>query len=83
MSDIPSFPYEILWGERQLHSVANLTRQDGEQFLKLAPTIPIHTAVETFPLTAANEALAALRSGAVHGSAVLEIQSKTAEGRRE
>ncbi len=73
MSDIPSFPYEILWGERQIRSVANLTRRDGEEFLKLAPTIPIHTTVESFPLTAANEALAALRSGAVHGSAVLAI----------
>ena len=73
MSDIPSFPYDILWGERQVRSVANLTRRDGEEFLKLAPAIPIHTAVETFPLTAANEALAALRSGIVHGSAVLEI----------
>ncbi len=81
MSDIPSFPYEILWGERQLRSVANLTRQDGEEFLKLAPAIPIHTAVETFPLTAANEALAALRSGAVHGSAVLEIRSNTSDSR--
>jgi propanol-preferring alcohol dehydrogenase len=75
MSDIPSFPYQILWGERQVRSIANLTRQDGEEFLKLAPTIPIQMAVETFPLTAANEALAALRSGAVHGSAVLAIHS--------
>ena len=83
MSDIPSFPYEILWGERQLRSVANLTRQDGEEFLKLAPSIPIHTAVETFPLTAANEALSTLRSGAIHGSAVLEIRSKTPDSRQE
>ena len=81
MSDIPSFPYEILWGERRLCSVANLTRRDGEEFLKLAPAIPIHTAVETFPLTAANEALAALRSGAVHGSAVLEILSAASNHR--
>lgn len=73
MSDIPSFPYELLWGERVLRSVANLTRRDGEEFLSLAPKIPIKTQVEAFPLTAANEALAALRSGKVQGAAVLVI----------
>ena len=71
MSDIPSFPYKILWEERVLRSVANLTRQDGEEFLALAPQIPIRTQVEAFPLTAANEALEALRQGKVHGAAVL------------
>lgn len=73
MSDIPSFPYELLWGERVLRSVANLTRRDGEEFLSLAPKIPIKTQVEAFPLTAANEALEALRSGRVQGAAVLVI----------
>jgi alcohol dehydrogenase, propanol-preferring len=73
MSDIPSFPYELLWGERVLRSVANLTRRDGEEFLALAPQIPIQTQVEAFPLTAANEALAALRSGNIQGAAVLVV----------
>ena len=73
MSDIPSFPYSILWGERVLRSVANLTRQDGLDFLELAPTIPIEMAVETHPLSRANQALERLRSGAVRGSAVLTI----------
>jgi propanol-preferring alcohol dehydrogenase len=75
MSDIPSFPYELLWGERVLRSVANLTRRDGEEFLALAPNVPIHTQVEAFPLTAANEALAALRSGNIQGAAVLLVDS--------
>jgi propanol-preferring alcohol dehydrogenase len=73
MSDIPSFPYKLLWGERVLRSVANLTRRDGEEFLSLAPKIPVKTQVEAFPLTAANEALEALRSGKVQGAAVLSI----------
>ncbi|BAY89435.1 MULTISPECIES: zinc-dependent alcohol dehydrogenase family protein [unclassified Tolypothrix] len=73
MSDIPAFPYEILWEERVLRSVANLTRQDGEEFLALAPKIPIRTEINTFPLTQANEALDALRSGKITGSAVLVI----------
>lgn len=73
MSDIPSFPYEILWGERVLRSVANLTRQDGEEFLTLAPQIPIQTAVEPFALSEANEALEALRRGKIRGAAVLVI----------
>jgi propanol-preferring alcohol dehydrogenase len=71
MSDIPQFPYELLWGERVLRSVANLTRRDGEEFLALAPTIPVRTEVETFPLTQANEALDRLRRGALRGAAVL------------
>ena len=71
MSDIPPFPYSILWGERTVCSIANLTRQDGEEFLALAPTIGIHTEVETFPLTSANEALERLRQGKIHGAAVL------------
>jgi alcohol dehydrogenase, propanol-preferring len=73
MSDIPAFPYEILWEERVLRSVANLTRRDGEEFLTLAPQIPIRTEVNTFNLTAANQALDALRSGKIEGSAVLLI----------
>ena len=73
MSDIPSFPYERLWGERVIRSVANLTRADGEEFLALAPTIPVRTEVETFPLAAANEALTRLRSGALRGAAVLRV----------
>jgi propanol-preferring alcohol dehydrogenase len=75
MSDIPSFPYSLLWGERVLRSVANLTHADGVDFLKLAPVIPIKTEVETFPLQQANEALAALRSGAIQGAAVLQIRT--------
>ncbi|MBE9004096.1 zinc-dependent alcohol dehydrogenase family protein [Fortiea sp. LEGE XX443] len=71
MSDIPTFPYEILWEERVLRSVANLTRQDGEEFLALAPKVPIRTEVNSFLLTQANEALDALRSGQIEGSAVL------------
>ena len=71
MSDIPSFPYEILWGERSVRSVANLTRQDGLEFLELAPKIPVRTEVMQFPLEDANEALDALRGGGVRGAAVL------------
>jgi propanol-preferring alcohol dehydrogenase len=71
MSDIPSFPYEWLWGERMIRSVANLTRRDGDDFLALAPRVPVRTEVERFPLAKANEALAALRGGRVRGAAVL------------
>lgn len=71
MSDIPSFPYDILWGERTLRSVANLTRPDAEAFLDLAPHVPIKTEVETLPLAGANEALAKLREGRLRGAAVL------------
>ena len=73
MSDIPSFPYELLWQERVLRSVANLTRRDGEEFLALAPRVPGRTEVEVFPLAAANSALAALRAGRVRGAAVLTL----------
>ena len=71
MSDIPSLPYELLWGERILRSVANLTRADGEEFLELAPRVPVRTQVETHPLEAANEALERLRKGRIRGAAVL------------
>jgi propanol-preferring alcohol dehydrogenase len=73
MSDIPSFPYEILWGERSVRSVANLTRQDGLDFLALAPEIPVRTETVLFPLEEANEALEALRDGKVRGAAVLFV----------
>jgi propanol-preferring alcohol dehydrogenase len=73
MSDVPSFPYEILWGERVVRSVANLTRKDGEEFLALAPKVPVRTEVATFPLEEANEALKALRSGKIRGAAVLVV----------
>jgi len=73
MSDIPSFPYDILWGERVICSVANLTRQDGEEFLALAPKIPIKTEVHTYPLEKANEALEDLRNGKYSGAYVIII----------
>lgn len=73
MSDIPSFPYHILWEERVVRSVANLTRQDGEEFLTLAPQVPILTEVNLFPLVEANDALDALRSGKINGAAVLVV----------
>jgi propanol-preferring alcohol dehydrogenase len=71
MSDIPSFPYELLWEERVVRSVANLTRADGEEFLALAPEVPVHTHVTELPLAQANEALARLRAGDVRGALVL------------
>jgi propanol-preferring alcohol dehydrogenase len=71
MTDIPAFRYELLWGERSIRSVANLTRRDGEEFLALAPRIPVRTVVETHPLADANTALDRLRNGQVHGAAVL------------
>ena len=71
MSDIPSFAYRILWGERTLRSVANLTRKDGIEFLALAPQVPVHTEVETFSLAQANAALNRLRAGEIRGAAVL------------
>ncbi len=73
MSDIPSFPYELLWGERMVRSVANLTHADGVEFLSLAPKIPIHTEVVKFALPQANEALAHLRAGEVRGAAVITV----------
>lgn len=74
MSDIPSFPYDILWREKSIHSVANLTRADGEEFLALAPRVPVVTTVETLPLAEANEALARLREGRLSGAAVLTME---------
>lgn len=74
MSDVPRFPYRLLWGERILRSVANLTRNDGAEFMKLAAQVSIRTTVHEHPLEQANEALAALRSGAVTGAAVLRPQ---------
>jgi propanol-preferring alcohol dehydrogenase len=71
MSDIPSFPYELLWGERVLRSVANLTREDGERFLGVAPAVPVRTQVEPFPLERANEALERLREGDVRGGVAI------------
>ncbi|MEO1091721.1 MAG: zinc-dependent alcohol dehydrogenase family protein [Pseudomonadota bacterium] len=71
MSDVPSFPYALLWGERSLRSVANLTRADAEAFLRVAPAAGVTTAVQPFPLVAANEALAELRAGRLEGAAVL------------
>jgi propanol-preferring alcohol dehydrogenase len=73
MSDIPSFPFELLWGERSVRSVANLTRRDGEELLALAPTIPIRTEVETFALDEAEQALGRLRVGGIRGAAVLLV----------
>jgi len=73
MSDIPSFPYEILWGERRIVSVANLTRRDATEFIALAPQVPVTTTIETFPLARANDALARLRNGTITGAAVLHI----------
>ncbi len=71
MSDLPSFPYRLLWGERTLVSVANLTRRDGDEFLALAPRVPVRTEIERLPLAEANAALARLRAGRVRGAAVL------------
>jgi alcohol dehydrogenase, propanol-preferring len=73
MSDIPSFPYELLWGERSVRSVANLTRLDGEEFLRLAPQVPVRAEVETFALEQANEAVQRVRAGEIRGSAVLTV----------
>ncbi len=75
MSEIPSFPYELLWGERSLRSVANLTRADAAAFMELAPRVPVRTEVERFPLAEANEALARLRRGAIRGAAVLDVEA--------
>src|SRR5436190_3652601 len=73
MTDIPSFPYELLWEERVLRSVANLTRRDGEAFLALAPQVPVRTVVDAFPLEQANDALESMRTGRLRGSAVLDV----------
>jgi propanol-preferring alcohol dehydrogenase len=74
MSDIPSFPYELLWGERMVRSVANLTREDGEEFLPLAARVPVRAEVEAFPLESANKAIERVRTGAIRGSAVLAVE---------
>jgi propanol-preferring alcohol dehydrogenase len=76
MSDVPSFPYELLWGERVVRSVANLTRRDGEEFLALAPTVPVRTEVEAFPLEQANEALERVRGGGLRGAAVVQVREE-------
>jgi propanol-preferring alcohol dehydrogenase len=73
MSEIPAFPYELLWGERSLRSVANLTRRDGEEFLARAAAVPVRSDVEEFPLAQANDALARLREGRLRGAAVLRL----------
>jgi propanol-preferring alcohol dehydrogenase len=73
MTDIPSFPYRLLWEERIIRSVANLTRQDGNEFLEIAPQVPVKTAVTPYPLEAANQALDDLRSGRLNGAAVLTV----------
>jgi len=73
MSEIPAFPYDILWGERSIRSVANLTRDDGVEFLELAAQVPLHAEIHRFPLAAANEALQQLRRGAFQGAAVLTM----------
>ncbi|HEY7890776.1 MAG TPA: zinc-dependent alcohol dehydrogenase family protein [Solirubrobacteraceae bacterium] len=73
MSDIPSFPYEILWGERSVRSVANLTRADASEFLALAPRVPVRTTVRTYALEQALRALEDIRAGALNGAAVLEL----------
>jgi propanol-preferring alcohol dehydrogenase len=80
MSDIPSFPYDLLWGERVLRSVANLTREDGHRFMGIAPAVPVRTQVESFPFERANEALDRLRSGQVRGALAI-IPPATTTGR--
>ncbi len=80
MSEIPAFPYEILWGERVVRSVTNLTREDGAEFLALAPQVPVRTEVQVFPLSAANDALAALRGGTFRGAAVLNVDERASVG---
>jgi len=79
MSDIPAFPYERLWGERVVRSVANLTRRDAEEFLALAPKVPVRTEVSPYPLDAANQALSDLRGGRLRGAAVLAVGRRAAQ----
>jgi propanol-preferring alcohol dehydrogenase len=76
MSPIPSFPYRLLWEESVVRSVANLTRRDGDEFLALAPQVPVRCEIETFRLTEANEALRRLRSGQIRGAGVLVMEEK-------
>jgi len=73
LDEIPAFPYEHLWWERQIRSVANFTRADAREFLDLATELPIYTVVDRYPLSEANQALADVKSGAVNGAAVLEM----------
>jgi propanol-preferring alcohol dehydrogenase len=73
MSDIPSFPYEILWEERSIRSVANLTRRDGEELFEIAPRVPVRTEITEFPLSQANDVIERLRSGRIEGAAVLVV----------
>jgi propanol-preferring alcohol dehydrogenase len=73
MSDIPSFPYQLLWEERAVRSVANLTRRDGEEFLEIAPQVPVKTQVQVYSLDRANDALNDLRDGKIEGAAVLSM----------
>jgi propanol-preferring alcohol dehydrogenase len=80
MSDIPSFPYELLWRERSLRSVANLTRADGEEFMRLAPKVPVRAEVQEYPLADANHALSDLRGGRVRGAAVLNVGARALPG---
>ncbi len=81
MSDIPSFPYSSLWGERSVRSVANLTRADGRALMEVAPRVPVRTRVQTYPLAEANEALEDLRRGRVHGAAVIDVRCSAASTR--
>jgi propanol-preferring alcohol dehydrogenase len=81
MSDIPAFPYGLLWEERVIRSVANLTRQDGEEFLAVAPQVPVQTDVQVYPLAEANTALEDLRNGKLQGAAVLRIAAEQGEAR--
>jgi alcohol dehydrogenase, propanol-preferring len=76
MSEIPAFPYDILWGERSVRSVANLTRQDGEEFLALAPRIPVQIEVQRYELADLNRAIGELRDGQVVGAAVIEVRAR-------
>jgi propanol-preferring alcohol dehydrogenase len=82
MSDIPSFPYAELWGERVLGSVANLTRRDGEEFMALAPKVPVRTEIEVYPLEEANEALDSIRDGSLKGAAVLRVAGPGSQRKR-
>ena len=75
MSDVPSFPYDFLWGERRIVSVANLTREDGRAFMRLAQEVPLEIAATAYPLREANRALSDVREGRVAGAAVLTMQS--------
>jgi propanol-preferring alcohol dehydrogenase len=76
MSDVPSIPYELLWGERTICSVANLTRKDAAEFMRIAPKVPVRTTIQMFPLEQANEALERLRGGQLEGAAVLNIRER-------